>query len=64
MPALIDAVRTADIPAIRGLLQKHVDVNAPDVDGTTALHWAARLDAAVAADLLIQAGARPNAANR
>ena len=64
VPPLIGAVQASDLAGIRGLLQKHVDVNAPDVDGTTALHWAARLDAAAAADLLIRAGARPNAANR
>jgi len=64
VPPLIGAVKASDIPAIRALLQKGADVNAPDVDGTTALHWAARLDAAAVVDVLIKAGARPNTANR
>ena len=38
---LIEAVRTADPSAVKTLLNRHVDVNAPQADGTTALHWAA-----------------------
>ena len=36
----------------------------PQVDGTTALHWAVRADDVEMADLLIRAGARVTAANR
>ena len=36
----------------------------PEVDGTTALHWAAHFDNLAAADLLIKAGANVQAANR
>ena len=60
---LVDAVRDRDIDAVRALLQQGVDVNAPQADGATALHWAAHWDALEAADLLIRAGADVNAAN-
>ena len=36
----------------------------PQVDGTTALHWAVRSDDLETADLLIRAGANVSAANR
>src|SRR5258707_13552867 len=39
-----DAVKNTDKAAIRSLLEQHADVNAPDVDGPTPLHWAARWD--------------------
>ena len=38
---LADAVQNGDRAAIRSLLAKKVDVNSPQGDGTTALHWAA-----------------------
>ena len=37
---------------------KRADPNAAEVDGTTALHWAAHLDDVAGADLLIEAGAK------
>jgi len=47
---LADAVERMDRPGIRALLEQHVDVNAAQVDGMTALHWAAyRDDAGTAA---------------
>jgi uncharacterized protein len=46
------------------LIKQHVDVNAPEADGTTALHWAARQDDREMAELLIKAGANVKAANR
>jgi ankyrin repeat protein len=49
---------------VRSLLQKKADVNAPQVDGTTALHWAVRYDDLDTADLLIRSGARVSTANR
>ncbi len=54
---LIEAVRQADLGAVRALLDQGVDVDASTVDGTTALHWAVQRDAEEAATLLIQAGA-------
>jgi ankyrin repeat protein len=61
---LIDAVKSADKAAIRSLLQQHVDVNAPEPDGTTALHWAVRANDLQTAELLIRAGAKVKTANR
>lgn len=61
---LIDAVKNANPTAVRALLQKRVDVNAAEPDGTTALHWAAHRDDVATADLLIRAGAQVDAANR
>src|SRR6185295_3919560 len=50
--------------AVRTLLQQKVDVNAPQSDGTTALHWASRWDDIDMAATLIRSGANPQAANR
>ncbi len=50
--------------ATLALLKQHADVNAPEADGTTALHWAARQDDLDMADRLIKAGANVKAANR
>ena len=52
-----------DNAAVRNLLAAKADVNAPQADGTTALHWAARWDDLETASLLIQAGADAKAAN-
>ena len=61
---LIDAVKAGNIDAVRAMVAKRADVNAAEVDGTTALHWAAHFDNLAAADLLIRAGANVKAANR
>jgi ankyrin repeat protein len=61
---LIEAVKAGNAQAVRMLLSQRVDVNARDVDGTTALHWAVRDDAADIAMSLIRAGAAANVANR
>ena len=53
-----------DKAAVRTLLQQKADVNAPQVDGATALHWAIYRDDAEMVDLLIRAGANVKAANR
>jgi ankyrin repeat protein len=59
-----DAVMKGNKTALRALLQQKVDVNAPRVDGATALHWAVYRDDVEAIDLLIRAGARVDASNR
>jgi ankyrin len=59
-----DAVMRRDAVAVRALIQKKADVNAPQADGTTALLWAARYDDTATADALIAAGARANTGNR
>src|SRR5262245_38221631 len=61
---LIDAVRKGHGPGVRSLLQQRVNVNAIEADGTTALHWAARLDDVETAKVLIRAGANSKASNR
>jgi len=58
------AVKTGDKAAVQMLLQQRVDVNVPEVDGTTALHWAVRNDDADLVDRLIRAGAKAQATNR
>ncbi len=60
---LKEAVRSGDDDAVRAVIEQGVDVNAPEGDGATVLHWAARWDNAAAVDLLLDAGARPAAAN-
>jgi ankyrin repeat protein len=49
---------------LAALLQQRVDVNKPEADGTTALHWAVRNDDVALVDRLIRAGASVKAANR
>ncbi|HEV3332919.1 MAG TPA: ankyrin repeat domain-containing protein [Bryobacteraceae bacterium] len=62
-PALVDAAKNGDREAVRTLLQKKVDANATDADGSTALLWASYRDDAESADLLLRTGARVNVAN-
>lgn len=59
-----DAAMQGNKDAVRSLIQRKADVNAPQIDGTTALHWAVRADDLETADLLIRAGAKVSIANR
>src|SRR5205807_2274984 len=62
--ALLDAARRGDVDGVRATLRdKSVDVNAPGVDGSTALEWAVQRDDAHMVDALIRAGANVRAAN-
>jgi ankyrin repeat protein len=61
---LADAAEKMDRAAIRTLLRRHANVNAPQVDGMTALHWATYQDDVETVELLIRAGASAKAANR
>src|SRR5262245_8962293 len=61
---LIEAVKHHDLASVRTLIGRHVNVNDAEPDGTTALHWAAHLNDAVATDLLIKAGADVKAQTR
>ena len=45
-------------------LARKADVNAPQIDGSTALHWAVERDDLEMADLLLRAGARVSARTR
>ena len=62
-PPLIEAVKRQDAAAVGALLGQNVDVNAPQPDGATALHWAVHLANAEISERLIQAGATVDAAN-
>lgn len=61
---LVDAVKNHDKDAVRALLKEHADVNTPEADGTSALHWAAHSNDLETAQLLIRAGANVKAASR
>jgi len=61
---LADAAEGKDRTSIRALLEQRIDVNAPQVDGMTALHWAAYQDDLETVELLVRAGANVKAANR
>ena len=61
---LVEAAKRGDIKIVRSLLLQRVDVNTPQADGTTALHWAVHSDDLEMARLLIRAGARVNSANQ
>src|SRR5437016_4698914 len=60
---LADAVQHGDKQAVQSLLKARADVNAPQSDGATALHWAAYLDDAETTALLIRAGANVDSPN-
>ena len=60
---LVEAVEKGDRAAVRSLLEQQADVNVPQADGATALHWAAHRDDLETAELLIVAGANLNASN-
>ena len=59
-----DAMMRGDSASVRALLQKKSNVNASQVDGTTALHWAAHWDDLETARLLLRDGANAKAVNR
>ena len=60
---LVDAVKHRNRQAVRALLKERADVNTPETDGATALHWAVYWDDSETVDLLVRAGANVNAAN-
>jgi uncharacterized protein len=64
MSDVADAVMRGDSVAVRRLLTQKADVNAPQADGATALHWAVYRDDLATVDLLLKAGANPKVANR
>jgi ankyrin repeat protein len=58
------AAERGDRIAVSRFLDGGADVNARAVDGTTALHWAARADSLATVTLLLDAGADAQAADR
>ena len=61
---LVDAAMRRDAAAVRALVAQGVDVNAPDGDGSTALHWAAYHGDVEMTQALLKAGANVKASTR
>jgi uncharacterized protein len=61
---IADAAMRGDTAAVRSLIKRHGDVNAPQGDGTTALHWAASQGNVDEIKLLLGAGAKVDAGTR
>jgi ankyrin repeat protein len=59
-----DAAQKGDRAAVQKLIQQKVNVNAPQVDGATAVHWAVYRADDQLLDMLIRAGADVKATNR
>jgi uncharacterized protein len=59
-----DAAMRGDKVAIQKLLSQKADVNAPQADGATALHWAVFHGDQELVQILVRAGANVGAANR
>src|SRR5262245_18929140 len=62
--SLADAAMRGDKDTVRSLLKQAVDVNEPQGDGMTALHWAAMQNDADLAQTLLYAGANLRATTR
>jgi ankyrin repeat protein len=61
---LADAVENRNQAVVRVLFEQRVDVNAPQVDGMTALHWAVYRDDSATVRLIVIAGGNVKAENR
>lgn len=61
---LADAAEASDAKAVRELVGRKAEVNAAQVDGMTALHWAVYHDDLATATLLVGAGADVHVENR
>jgi ankyrin repeat protein len=61
---IADAAMRGDREAVRAALARKAEVNAAQVDGTTALHWAVERDDVELAEVLLTAGARVSARTR
>ncbi|HXD75548.1 MAG TPA: ankyrin repeat domain-containing protein [Vicinamibacterales bacterium] len=59
-----DAAMRGDTAAVRALIGRKADVNAPQNDGSTALHWAVYRGDRDLVQMLVRAGADPKAATR
>jgi ankyrin repeat protein len=64
LPPLLKAARVADHATAAALIEQGADVNATEVDGTSALHWAVHFRDAELVRSLLAAGADAAAVNR
>src|SRR5215510_15115318 len=60
---LVDAAEHRQTEDVLALVKRGIDVNAPQPDGATALHWAAHWNDVPTAKALLKAGANANALN-
>ena len=63
-PTLADAAEQRNGSLVRTLLEEGAEVNLPQVDGMTALHWAVYHEDVETATLLVRSGADVAAENR
>ena len=61
---MAQAAQGNDIARVRALIVQHENVDAPQTDGATALHWAVYHDNREIAQALLTAGANANVINR
>ncbi|HTW63583.1 MAG TPA: ankyrin repeat domain-containing protein [Bryobacteraceae bacterium] len=61
---MADAAQQDDVAAVRALIREKANVNAPQGDGMTALHWAATNDDLPMLEMLLAVGANVNAQTR
>jgi ankyrin repeat protein len=63
-PPLVSALKRGQVEVAHTLVKRGADVNASEMDGTTALHWAVRSGDVETTALLIRHGANVTAPNR
>src|SRR5258708_999799 len=56
-PAVANAAMQGDVATVQKLIAQHADVNVPQGDGMTALHWAAERGDSTLASILMKAHA-------
>ena len=61
---IASAAEKGDLAAVRSLIAKKADVNAPQPDGATALHWAVYRNNTEMTDALLRAGAKAQVTNK
>jgi ankyrin repeat protein len=61
---IADAAMQQNIDGLERLLNEGADINEPQADGATALHWAVQWDDLATAELLLDRGANPAVSNR
>ncbi len=62
--AFVAAAKAGDSRTVRTLVRQRVDVNAPEADGTSPLHWAVWSEDVETVTVLLRAGAKVRTANR